>query len=389
MLKRIIKKATRRDGAATTIHNTFVAAAPRPQNALDIFKGEWTVAMPKNSGLQAGNFPGDFFHDRRVLSAERAFNGFHGKTILELGPCEGHHTVMIAQRGAELVTAIEANTRAYLKCLIMKEVFNLTNAHFLLGNAVEFMKQTPEQFDILFASGFLYHQAEPDKALAAMSRVSDQIFVQTHYFDAAAIATSYLSGHFDPGRQVNGLTYYPMRYRNRFAPDYLGGVAEATNWIGKDDLLRTIRNLGFKVEIVNDEITPNGPSLWFVATREKELREVSGQKPTNVTLVEILNADIEPESGRCWCASIPRLAPGDSIEDGHRSELALFEDGKLMGPAHTPHDDIRQHGGGLFSHWEDTLFFSTSDNSDPRSSGRKYRVAGPGRGKQPIAAAPS
>lgn len=271
VLNRILQKVVRRDRAATSVHNTFVSGAPRLQNALDIFKGEWTVAMPENSGLRAGNFPGDFFNDTRVLSAERAFGGFQGKKILELGPCEAHHTIMIAGRGAESITAIEANTRAYLKCLVMKEVFSLTNARFLLGNAVEFMKETSERFNILFASGFLYHQAEPDKALTAMARVSDQIFVQSHYFDAAAIAASNLSGRFGPGRKVNGVTYYPMQNRNRFAPDYLGGIAHATNWIGKDDMLRTISSLGFSVEIVTDEITPNGPSIWFVAIRNNKL----------------------------------------------------------------------------------------------------------------------
>src|SRR5436853_5305763 len=56
------------------------------------------------------------------------------------------------------------------------------------------------------------------------------------------------------------------------------------------------------------------------------------------------------------------------FRSARRSRLRLMEDGKPLGPAHASHDDIRSHGGGLFSHWGDDLYFSTSDNSDPRTS---------------------
>ncbi len=54
--------------------------------------------------------------------------------------------------------------------------------------------------------------------------------------------------------------------------------------------------------------------------------------------------------------------------------LMLFEDGRPLGPAHAPHDQMRALGGGRFSHWGAHLFFTTSDNSDPRSNGRRYTV---------------
>ena len=36
------------------------------------------------------------------------------------------------------------------------------------------------------------------------------------------------------------------------------------------------------------------------------------------------------------------------------------------------HADIRSLGGGRFSHWGNNLFFSASDNTDPRTNGRTY-----------------
>ena len=51
----------------------------------------------------------------------------------------------------------------------------------------------------------------------------------------------------------------------------------------------------------------------------------------------------------------------------------MYEDGRQLGPAHRPHDFIRADGRGQFSHWGSTLYFSSSDNTDPRANGRVYR----------------
>lgn len=81
------------------------------------------------------------------------------------------------------------------------------------------------------------------------------------------------------------------------------------------------------------------------------------------------------DQGHCWYLAVPfDVALGDTSDEAHRSTLELFEDGRVLGPAHAPHDTIRNAGAGAFSHWNDALFFSTSDNSDPRLSGRRYTI---------------
>ena len=59
------------------------------------------------------------------------------------------------------------------------------------------------------------------------------------------------------------------------------------------------------------------------------------------------------------------------------SALQLFENGQPLGPAHAVHADVRNKGAGNFSHWQNGLIFSASDNSDPRSNGRVYSVSSP------------
>jgi hypothetical protein len=45
---------------------------------------------------------------------------------------------------------------------------------------------------------------------------------------------------------------------------------------------------------------------------------------------------------------------------------------RALGPAHTSHAAIRTHGGGSYSHWQERVYFSTTDHSNPNRNGRRY-----------------
>jgi hypothetical protein len=81
--------------------------------------------------------------------------------------------------------------------------------------------------------------------------------------------------------------------------------------------------------------------------------------------------DFKLEKGCCYIASVPSFLLSDRDSS---SFLSVFEDGRLLGPPHAPHEDIRSMGLGRFSHWGTELYLSTSDNSDPRTNGRRYEV---------------
>lgn len=57
----------------------------------------------------------------------------------------------------------------------------------------------------------------------------------------------------------------------------------------------------------------------------------------------------------------------------------LFEDGILLGPQHEVRSMINQYGRGGYILKDHFLFFSTSDNSDPRKNGREYILKWPAR----------
>jgi len=116
---------------------------------------------------------------------------------------------------------------------------------------------------------------------------------------------------------------------------------------------------------------PHAASLWLRLMRpRRRMRKILrrfGKRPFSGTATTITH-----NAGSCYLTPIPPRIPSD--ESG-LSALTLFEDGRPLGPAHAVHDDIRQLGGGRYSHWGAWLYFSASDGSDPRTNGRIYSFA--------------
>jgi molybdenum cofactor biosynthesis enzyme MoaA len=79
------------------------------------------------------------------------------------------------------------------------------------------------------------------------------------------------------------------------------------------------------------------------------------------------------DGGNAWMARVPwSIRRADAWRDGFTT--CLYEDGVRLLHAHTPHDAIRSRGGGLYAHSGRRIWFSTTDNSDPNTNGRRYEV---------------
>ena len=68
--------------------------------------------------------------------------------------------------------------------------------------------------------------------------------------------------------------------------------------------------------------------------------------------------------------------PPDDMLASERSRLVVLEDGRPLIAPHQPHTEIRSLGAGRYSHWGDHVLFSTSDNTNPLTNGRRYTVVG-------------
>lgn len=100
--------------------NYYSKELPNAQLLVDIFNGEWSSTLPPVNGEIISSGQAGLFDDQRIrLLNEKV--PLQGKSILELGPLEGGHTYMMHTMDAAEITAVEANSRALLKCLIVKE----------------------------------------------------------------------------------------------------------------------------------------------------------------------------------------------------------------------------------------------------------------------------
>lgn len=252
----------------------YAMGVPSAQQALDIFKGEWTSRLPAPfEACAAGTLP--LFGDPRVQWAVERLGGVAGRRVLELGPLEGGHTWMLEQLGAAHITAVEASTRAFLKCLTVKELTGLCRATFLCGDSVAYLRDTTERFDVGIASGILYHLVNPVELIALLAARCDRLFLWTAYYDETRIRQRpKLAARFKGSHTATHAgfahTLHHHRYRTAlFQPGFSGGSAAHSHWLTRETILAACRHFGFtSLETAFDEPDhPNGPTFALVGTR--------------------------------------------------------------------------------------------------------------------------
>lgn len=254
------------------IHELYVIKKPSAQNAVDIMKDSWSSRFPLQFQLSAGEAL--LFQDPRVEWALQQMGGVSGMDILELGPLEAAHTWMLTNAGASHVTAIEANQRAFIKCLITKEVLQIQNATFLLGDFVSYMAESDQRYDLICASGVMYHMRKPLEFLQLLSERSDVLYLWTHYFDETLIRNSGTLDRFDEPESVpfgnREIVLRPRTYEGaENQAVFCGGAFPNPCWMERADILSALESLGFgKISIGHEQPShPNGPCFAIVAQR--------------------------------------------------------------------------------------------------------------------------
>jgi hypothetical protein len=257
--------------------HVFAESAPDPQAAIDIFAGQWITAFPPELGVRAGSVNHfDPEVDPRVpWVASQLTGGLTGMSVLELGPFEAYQTALIEAQGAASVLAVEGSQTAYLKCLVVKELLAL-KARFLYGDVLKYLASSSERFDIVWASGILYHQTDPVGLLERVAARTDRVFLHTHYIDPDRTSTSLADERFDPKGDVvvswrgQDLRLHCYRYVDDWATKgFAGGPRDHALWMERDDLEFVLRELGL-TEItfgVIDRENPAGAAMFLLAAR--------------------------------------------------------------------------------------------------------------------------
>lgn len=261
----------------STILDEYITTAPSAQHAIDLFKGEWSSILPAELGIESGGAAG-LFDDPRIGWFMNQIGPVDGRSVLELGPLEAGHTATFERAGAGSVVAVEGNTRAYLKCLVVKELLGLKRSRFLLGDIVEHLKEDGPAYDIGIASGVLYHMRNPAELVQLLAGRCRTVFVWTHYWDADRVGR--LAGHKQFGKlqpaEHAGFSYRAIRrsYDEALSwSGFCGGSADHANWLPRQDLLDCFDHFGLQVQGIEFDQPdhPNGPALALWATNRRHL----------------------------------------------------------------------------------------------------------------------
>lgn len=255
------------------ITSRYVSGAPSDLNAFHLFPGTWSSRVPGISSTGLANL----FRDERVKWCLSSLDT--PGDVLELGPLEGGHTWQLEQAGWK-VTAVEANELAFIKCLLTKNYLGM-KAKFVLGDFTEGGFITKRKWDLVFASGVLYHMADPVSLLKDISMATDRIFLWTHYFEPDLslwnesvrhkVGTKWL---VDSEQIISvgnhKIRIVPQLYEEALGwAGFCGGPKNYSSWVYKDDLLNLLKVLGFsKLEVgFDDPGHVNGPSFAVLASK--------------------------------------------------------------------------------------------------------------------------
>lgn len=249
-------------------------SAPTVQNALDIFRGEWSSRLPgEMATLRAGSLP--LFENTLINWFVERIGGVDGKSVLDLGPLEGGNTYIAERLGAKSVLGIEANSRAYLKCLVVKEALGLTRSRFLHGDFVEFLRENRERFDACIASGVLYHMTNPAELIALLAKTSDRVFLWTQYYAEASSLNSALEMRVShkAEEEYGGFrhTLYHINYDQKSMQwnGFCGGGQHFRRVMSREDIIGCLTHFGLSQITIGweDPKHRNGPAFALAAIR--------------------------------------------------------------------------------------------------------------------------
>lgn len=251
----------------------YTTEPPSPHTQAALFEGEWTSAVPLPDGTTVGGPRADLFADERIEWLLSEIGPLNGMRVLELGPLEAGHTTMLERAGADVV-AVEAHRRAFLRCLVVKNLLGL-RARFELGDFVAYLRDHDDVWDLAVASGVLYHLADPLELLELLGRRARRVFLWTHYWDAEVLAqrTDVAERFADSEPELSergGYTAALHRYEYGAGaedPSFCGGSRPHTSWLSRADILGALEHYGFTGFrfAFDDPWWPHGPAFALVA----------------------------------------------------------------------------------------------------------------------------
>lgn len=227
----------------------------------DIYKN-WQSPLPISMLSIEKNTPKKIFiSEVRIDQLAKRLN-LEGMRILDLGCLEGASTLVLKKAGAKEIIAIEGRIDNFLKCLIVKNAFELENCKFLFGDINKILSFLSETFDLCLAIGILYHFENPISLIYRISQLANNLFVWTHYS----------TKDYPSEVREEKIEYQGCIYRGKYVredTEYpLAGLQNRSFWITEEDIFKVIKDAGFKnIGLISKEQHEHGPAITFLAQK--------------------------------------------------------------------------------------------------------------------------
>jgi 2-polyprenyl-3-methyl-5-hydroxy-6-metoxy-1,4-benzoquinol methylase len=351
----------------------------------------------------------------KLLESLRLAN-LDGKTFLDVGCGSGIHSLAALYSGAKRVLSFDYDLSSVATSEILKKkAGNPSNWRIIQGSVLDrpFMDSLGE-FDIVYSWGVLHHTGS---MLESLRNVRIPLLPNGALFIALYSYTTYknqeLNGFPSPERWLEIKRRYNraaasqkriMEWQYVLGPKWWLPWTAALNYLRfKQKEVNYLKSRGMEIwtdvrdwlggwpmefanelEILDFANNELGLDIMEMFSGEGNTEFIFIPKCADNWLVELkakrtqqrLTMPFKRVKGNAWSVALPELV---HLSDGHgrqvHSNLRLFENGKMMTYAHSPRNAIECFGGGRYSHWQDTLYFSTSDNTDPNLNDKDYLIS--------------
>jgi hypothetical protein len=162
-----------------------------------------------------------------------------------------------------------------MKCLIAKEILELHRVRFLIGDFIKYLEENIGTFDLILASGVLYHMKDPLTLIQLLAKRTSRLYLWTHYYDNEIISRDpNLRPKFPTQSRTDAAGFPCIMHRQEYlgslqTKGFCGGTEEYSYWLEREDILTVLARCGFNhIEIGHEQPDhPHGPCFGLVASK--------------------------------------------------------------------------------------------------------------------------